>query len=50
MCATLCTFAHNNLAGMILMPRPNMGKRCFDHGRETSNQRSHLFEEWRVRA
>jgi hypothetical protein len=48
MCATLCTFEHNNLAGMTLIPRPNMGKHCFDHGRETSNQQSHLFEKWWV--
>jgi hypothetical protein len=46
MWATPHAFAHNNLDGMLLIPRPNMGRHCFGHGRETSIS-DHLGEEWR---
>jgi hypothetical protein len=35
MWATRHTFEHNNLDGMTLILRPNTGRPCFDHGRET---------------
>ena len=31
----LHTCDHNNLEGMTLIPSPNTGRHCFDHGRET---------------